>query len=234
MTVTAALFFGCGGELRHIAGEERDDDPGETGDDFVRIGSLMKPVDTEWRYRVFKSSGEMYEVEITVIAVTDKSYKLRERRDGYPDIEYYYEYGPETDGFTTISLYEIYTVDGERVTHRYTPPRIFLPGDGYLREGLSWSDGPVAVEETTMGRRERSESGFEFPETRYRIETIGTVATPAGEYVVAPLVKVSAEGAIIETDFISDIGSVKRVSYDEDGFSIETRELLEYSFPERE
>jgi hypothetical protein len=232
--VIAVLFFGCGGELRHIAGEERDYDPGENGDDFVRIGSIMKPVDTEWQYRISKITGEMYEVELTVIAVTDSSYKLRERREGYPDVEYYYEYGPETDDFVAISLYEVYTVGGERVTHRYSPPQIYLPGDGYLREGLTWSNGPIKVEETTMGRSERFEHDFEMPGVSYKAETTGRVETPAGEFVVAPLVKISAEGTIMETDFISNIGTVKKVSYDAEGFAIETWELLNYSYPGRD
>lgn len=231
--VIAALFFGCGGELRHIAGEERGYDPGETGDDFVRIGSIMKPVDTEWRYRVSEGGGGTYDIEMTVIAVTDSSYKLRERREGYPDVEFYYEFGPETDGFVTISLYEVYTVDGERVTHRYSPPRIYLPGDGYLREGLVWRNGPISVEETTMGRRERDIREYEIPGTRYRIETIGMVTTPAGEFIAATLIK-SSGNILLERHFISNIGTVKRVSYDAEGFATETRELLDYSFPDRE
>jgi hypothetical protein len=192
----------------------------------------MKPVDTRWRYRASDSGGETYEVEVTVIAVTDSSYKLRERREGHPDIEYYYEYGPETDSFTTISLYEVFTIGGERVTYRFSPPQKYLPADGYLKEGLAWRDDPITVSETTMRRRERDEREYEIPEMRYSIETVARVTTPVGEFKAATLVKSSADDRALEKSYINNIGTVRQTIYD-DGSIVETWVLLDYSFPER-
>jgi hypothetical protein len=72
-----------------------------------------------------------------------------------------------------------------------------------------------------------------MPGISYKVETIGRIDTPAGEFTVAPLVKSSGD-LVLERHFVSNIGTVKRVSYNEEGFAIETRELLEYSFPERD
>ncbi len=230
-TVTATFFFDCGDDLRHVVGEERDDyDPGETGEDFVRIGSFMKPVDTEWRYRV-TGGREDYEIEVTVIAVTDNSYKLRERREGHPDFEYYYEFGPETDDFTTISLYEEYEVGGKRVTYRYSPPKKNLPTDGVLKKGLSWRDSSITAEKTIMGYSERFTGEFEVSGLYYYVEAIGSLRTPAGDLVAATLVKAS-DGLLIERRYVTNIGVLKTVTYDNDGSVTETRELLDYTLPE--
>ncbi|MCP4229380.1 MAG: hypothetical protein GY771_04440 [bacterium] len=234
VAVIGAVFLGCDGNFRHVAGEERDYDPGETGDDFIRIGSTKKPVDTQWLYQVIENDGETYETEITVIAVTDNSYKLRDRREGRPDIEYYYEYGPETDGFTAISLYEVYVVGGERITDRYSPPRKNMPADGYLKEGLSWRDSPIAVEETTMRRREKDKHDSKMAAMRYSVEAVGPVDTPAGEFTAATLVKSSVDDKVLEKSYISNIGTVKRVIYDDDGSVLVTWELSDYTFPERD
>jgi hypothetical protein len=234
-TVVAAFFYGCGDGFRHIAGEERDDyDPGETGEISVRIGSITKPVDTEWRYLVTESCGATYETQVTVIALTENSYKLRERRKGHPDMEYYYEFGPEENGFTMISLYEEYEVGGNRVTYRYSPPKKYLPANGILRAGLSWCDGGTSVEETTMGHHKRHIRYYRLPIVFYSVEEVGSVKTPAREFVAATLITKTPTGSVRKKEYIRHFGTIKEETYGESGSLKRTVEILGFRFPTKD
>lgn len=235
VTVIAVSFYGCGNDFRHVVGEERDDyDPGETGEDFVRTGSIWKPVDTEWHYRVTENGSGTYEFVVTVIAVTDNSYKLRERREGYPDMEYYYEFGPEEDGFTTISLYEEYEVGGNRVTRRYSPPKKYLPANGLLRAGLSWCDSGISVEETTMGLHERYRRYYELPIVFYSAEEVDSVETPAREFIAVTILTKTPTGIVCDKEYVGHIGNIKKETFGENGSPERTTELLSFRFPEKD